>query len=193
MTRSFIALVLDEATRAAVAAEIERLRPLSHAVAWVPAANLHVTLKFLGDRADTELAGATEALGAVAATSRAFAAKLFGLGAFPGMARPRILWVGVAGGGLELGALQSRVEAALEDRGFARESQPWHPHLTIGRIFDPRRWRRQTSPILQEAVARAARTDFGVLPVTRIVLMRSDLAPAGARYRELHSVALGAT
>jgi 2'-5' RNA ligase len=193
MARSFIALVLDEPTRAAVSAQVERLRSLSRAVAWVPAANLHVTLKFLGDRDDAELLAAAEALGAVAAATASFAVKLFGLGAFPGMARPRILWVGLADGGLDLRALQSRVEGALEQRGFARESQPWHPHLTIGRIFDPSRWRRQTSPALQEAIARAARTDFGVLPIARVVLMRSDLSPTGARYRELHSAPLAAT
>jgi len=192
VTRSFVALVLDDPTRAAVSAEIERLRSLSPAVAWVPAANLHVTLRFLGERGEAELAAATEALGAVGAATAPFAVQLFGIGAFPGMAQPRILWVGVADGALDLRALQSRVEGALEQRGFAREGQPWHPHVTIGRVFDARRWRRQTSPALQEAIARAARTDFGALAVARVALMRSDLSPAGARYRELHSVALGA-
>ena len=56
MTRAFVALLVDDAIRASVGAEIERLRPLSRAVAWVPAANLHVTLKFLGERSDEQLA-----------------------------------------------------------------------------------------------------------------------------------------
>jgi 2'-5' RNA ligase len=192
MTRSFVALVLDEPTRAAVGAEIERLRPLSRAVAWVPARNLHVTLKFLGEQSDAGLALAAEALDAVGAATAPFAATLFGVGAFPGMERPRILWVGVAEGALAVRALQSRLEGELESRGFARESRPWHPHLTIGRVFDPRRWRRDTSPALREAIARAATTSFGALPVGRVALMRSDLSPSGARHRELRSAALTA-
>ena len=192
MTRCFVALVLDEPARAAVGAEIERLRPLSRAVAWVPAPNLHFTLAFLGEQDDAGLARAAEALGVTGAATAPFTSTLFGIGAFPGMERPRILWVGVAGGALEIRALQSRLGGALESRGFARESRPWHPHLTIGRVFDPRRWGREASPALREAIARAATTGFGALPVARIALMRSDLSAAGARYRELHSVALTA-
>jgi 2'-5' RNA ligase len=192
MTRSFVALVLDEPTRAAVGAEIERLRPLSRAVAWVPASNLHVTLKFLGEQRDTALALAAEALDATGAATAPFAVTLFGLGAFPGMERPRIFWVGVAEGALEVRALQSRLEGELERRGFARESRPWHPHLTIGRVFDPRGWRRDTNPALRAVIAQAATTGFGALPVGRIVLMRSDLSASGARYGELHSAPLTA-
>jgi 2'-5' RNA ligase len=87
MTRSFVALLLDEAIRATVSAQIERLRPLSRAVAWVPAPNLHLTLKFLGEETDARLALATEALGEVGAATAPFAITLFGLGAFPGVER----------------------------------------------------------------------------------------------------------
>lgn len=193
MARAFVALCLDEPVRATVAAEIERLRPLSRAVAWVPPQNLHLTLKFLGEQTDGRLSEAVLALEEAAAGRAAFAITLHGLGAFPGMERARVLWVGVAEGALEVRALQSQVEAALERRGFARESRLWHPHLTIGRVFDPRRWRRDTSPALQESVARAAGMGFGTLGVARVALMRSDLSPSGARYSELCSVSLAAT
>ena len=193
MTRAFVALLLDEAVRASVSAEIERLRPLSRAVAWVPAPNLHLTLKFLGEETDARLALATEALGEAGAVTAPFSITLFRVGAFPGMERPRILWVGVAEGALAIRALQSRIEAALERRGFVRDDRPWHPHLTIGRVFDPRRWRRDTSPALRDAMARAATTAFGSVPVARIALMRSDLAPSGARYREICSLPLAAS
>jgi 2'-5' RNA ligase len=193
MTRAFVALCLDEPIRATVAAEIERLRPLSRAVAWVPPQNLHLTLKFLGEQTDGRLAEAVLALEEAAAGRAAFAITLHSLGAFPGMERARVLWVGVAEGALEVRALQSQVEAALERRGFTRESRPWHPHLTIGRVFDPRRWRRDTSPALRESIARAAAMGFGTLRVARVALMRSDLSASGARYSELCSVSLATT
>jgi 2'-5' RNA ligase len=190
MPRAFIAVCLDEATRTAVSAEIERLRPLSRAVAWVPPQNLHLTLKFLGDQSDGRLAEAVLGIEEVATACAPFAVTLHGLGAFPGMERPRILWVGVAEGALAIRALQSGVEGALERRQFTPESRPWHPHLTIGRVFDPRRWRHDTSPALMQSIARAASMRFGTVDVSRVVLMRSDLSRSGARYSELHSVNL---
>ena len=193
MTRAFIALSLDEPTRGAVAAEIERLRPLSRAVAWVPPQNLHLTLKFLGEQNDGRLADALLGIEEVAAARAPFALTLHGLGAFPGMEQPRILWVGVAEGALAIRALQSEVESALDRRQFTPESRPWHPHLTIGRVFDPRRWRRDANPALRESIARAATMRFGTFEVSRVALMRSDLHPSGARYSELHSVRLAGT
>jgi 2'-5' RNA ligase len=190
MTRAFIALGLDEPIRATLAAEIERLRPLSRAVAWVPAPNLHVTLKFLGNQTDARLAEALEALSEAGAASVPFGMTFHGVGAFPGMERPRILWVGVAEGALAARALQASIDTALHQRGFTADSRPWHPHLTIGRVFDPRRWRRDTSPTMQEALARIASTSFGTLEVGRVALMRSDLSPSGARYTELRAIEL---
>lgn len=192
MIRAFVALLLDDEIRAAVAAEIDRLRPLSAAVAWVPAPNLHVTVKFLGPQSDARLAEAGDALAEASAATAPFTMMLRGVGAFPGMHQPRILWVGVAAGAMEARTLHARVEAALEARRFPRDERPWHPHLTIGRVFDPRRWRRNTSPALHQAIAHAERAELGNLAVSRIALMRSDLSPQGARYRELHTVELGA-
>ena len=190
MTRAFVALLLDEAMRASVGAEIDRLRPLSRAVAWVPAANLHLTLRFLGEVSDVQLGEVEAALGEAAAVTAPFALTLHGLGAFPGLERPRILWVGVADGALAAREAQARVEAALERRGIPRERQAWHPHLTIGRVFDERAWRREAGLPLRQALAAAARRSFGSLAVSHIALMRSDLSPQGARYRELASAEL---
>jgi RNA 2',3'-cyclic 3'-phosphodiesterase len=190
MTRAFVAVLLDEATRSAVADEIERLRPLSKAVAWVPAENLHLTLKFLGEQTDTRLAEAALAIDEAADTVQRFRLALHGVGGFPGMERPRIVWVGMAEGALSLRTLQSRVEATLGQRAFSPDTRPWHPHLTIGRVFDPRRWRRDTSPALHAAIARMGTMNFGTLEVSRVSLMRSDLHRSGARYSELHSAEL---
>jgi 2'-5' RNA ligase len=191
MPRCFAAILLSAEARQAVAEEIERLRPLSRAVAWVPARNLHLTLRFLGEQAEERLPLILEALAEAGRDAAPFSLTLQGLGAFPGFEKPRILWVGVADGALEARGLQARVEAALEARGFGRESRPWHPHLTIGRIFDERRWRREAALDLRQAVARAGGLRLATLPVASLALMRSELSPAGARYSELGAVRLG--
>jgi 2'-5' RNA ligase len=190
--RCFVAILLDDDARTAVAGEVDRLRPLCRAVAWVPAANLHVTLRFLGEQPDAAVDGLVEGLEETARLTPPFTLGLHGVGAFPGLERPRILWVGVAAGALELRALQARVQAALEARGFGREPRPWHPHLTVGRVFDPGRWRREAGPALRGEVARLGTRALADLAVTRIALMRSDLRPTGARHHELRAVTLAA-
>lgn len=192
MIRSFVAISIDEGLRAALAATVERLRPLGSAVAWVPPRNLHVTLHFLGDQSEERLAEAEAALVEAAAASAPLDVTFHGIGAFPGLERPRILWVGLAHGALETRGLQARVGDALATRGFAREERPWHPHLTIGRVHDERRWRREVGPPLRSALAHAATVTFGTQRVAEVALMRSDLSPSGARYTLRRAVSLGA-
>jgi 2'-5' RNA ligase len=190
--RAFVAVLLADELREAVAAAIERLRPLASAVAWVPPRNLHVTLHFLGDQSEERLAEAEAALADAAAGSAPLDVTFHGIGAFPGLERPRILWVGLAHGALEVRRLQARVTDALATHGFAREERPWHAHLTVGRVHDERRWRREADPSLRGALARAATTTFGTQRVTEVALMRSDLSPEGARYTVRRALRLGA-
>jgi len=147
--RSFIAIHLDEAVRKAVESEVERLKPLARSVSWVPAQNLHLTLKFLGELQPEALETVKEGLIEGVPEAEPFTLAFHGLGAFPGLARPRVIWVGVARGGRECQALQAHVDAALARRGFPKEARPYTPHLTIARkvsrrprplAFEPIRW-----------------------------------------------------
>jgi len=178
--RSFIAILLSDDVRAAVAVEIARLRPLGPRVSWVSPPNLHLTLKFLGELPADALAEVREGLAEAVAGAAPFSLHFGGLGAFPDLTRPRVLWVGVDEGSRAAQALQSHVEAALTRRGFPREERPFSPHLTIGRVRDPRRLVE-----LQQAMTRDARLEFGQFEVRGLSLMRSDLSPAGARYTGL--------
>ena len=181
--RCFAAILLADDVRLALAEEIERLRQLSRAVAWVPAENLHLTLHFFGEEGPERVAEARAALTEAAASVPRFTLELHGLGAFPSLDRPRILWTGVAGGAADVRGLQAGVASALERRGFAREARPWHPHVTLGRVFDERRWRRDASAALRPALATTVGRAFGGSPVASIGLMQSQLGRGGARYR----------
>lgn len=192
MPRAFVALLLDDEARRAVVAVLDGLRPLSRAVAWVPAANLHLTLHFLGDQSEARLGEALDALDEAAAATPPFELLLHGLGAFPGLERPRIFWLGVAEGALAVRGLQARVMTALGARGFPPETRPWHPHLTVGRVPDERRWRRDGGESLRGAVIRAGSLSVARLPVTALSLMTSELLPVGARYTERARRPLGA-
>jgi 2'-5' RNA ligase len=190
MPRAFVAVLLDEQTRRAVAAQIDRLRPLSKAVAWVPPHNLHLTLRFLGDQTEEQLGEVVPALEEAASGVPTFTLGLKGLGAFPGLDHPRTLWVGISDGGPEVQRLQARVAETLERRGVPIEARAWQPHITIGRVADEKRWRREGMPELRSAVMRGAATPFATMPVASIALMRSDLYTSGARYTGIASVPL---
>ena len=190
MPRAFVAVLLDEPTRRAVSAQIDRLRPLSKVVAWVPPHNLHLTLRFLGDQTEEQLAEVVPALEEAASGVPTFTLSLKGLGAFPGLDHPRTLWVGVSDGAPEAQRLQARVAEALERRSTPVEARAWQAHVTIGRVTDEKRWRREGVAELRLAVMRGVTTPFGTMPVSSIALMRSDLYTSGARYTGIASVAL---
>ena len=190
MPRVFVAVLLDEPAKRAVSAQIDRLRPLSKSVAWVPANNLHLTLRFLGDQTEEQLAEAVPALEEAASGVPTFTLSLKGLGAFPGLDHPRTLWVGVSDGVRDVQRLQARVAGALARRGTPTEDRAWQAHVTIGRVTDERRSRREGMQELRAAVMRGATAPLGTLPVNTIALMRSDLSRSGARYTGIASVAL---
>jgi len=183
--RAFVAVHLDDATRAALRARIESLQAAAPAVAWVNAENLHVTLKFLGTIQSASLEGITAGLGAAARQSAPFDLVVRGLGAFPGPTSARVIWAGVTEGRDAMRDLAARVEAALEPIGFPTEPRPFSAHVTLGRIREPRRDAR-----LAELIAAGAAVDFGRVRVRAMALMRSDLSPRGARYSKMVEVSL---
>jgi 2'-5' RNA ligase len=190
MPRAFVAVLLDEPIRRAVAAQVDRLRPLSKAVAWVPPHNLHLTLRFLGDQTEAQLGEVVPALEEAASGVPTFTLSLKGLGAFPGLEHPRTLWVGVSEGGPEVQRLQARVAETLERRGVPIEARAWQAHVTIGRISDDKSWRREGMAEIRAGVVRGAATALGTMQVNSIALMRSDLYTSGARYTVIASVPL---
>jgi 2'-5' RNA ligase len=173
-------VLLGDDVRARLGEEIARLRGLSRNVVWTVPENLHVTLKFLGPIEIDQRARVAASLARVAPAVPGFAITLRGLGAFPSLTRPRVIWGGVDDGAHALTGLAGAVERALVPLGFAAEERGFAPHVTLGRVRQPRR-----DPTLAEALALAATRDFGAVRVDRIALMRSDLSPKGARHGEL--------
>jgi len=183
--RAFVAVLLDAATRAALRAQIESLRRAAPRVAWVAPESVHLTLKFLGHVDPALIEPVSSALQGALAGAPPFDLEILGLGAFPTVSRARVIWAGVGAGRDAVAALAGRVEAALEPLGFARESRPFSPHLTLGRAREPRRNER-----LATLVADGAGRAFGRFRVGSASLMQSILGQGGARYSSLSSVSL---
>ena len=183
--RAFVAVRLDEALQAALGVQLERLRLAAPSVAWVPAQNLHLTLRFLGGVGADTLPRVTRALEGLSGEARPFELAVGGLGAFPTAACARVIWAGLSDGRAAVARLAERVEATLAPVGFEPEARPFSPHITLGRVRAPR-----PDPRLEAALADGAALAFGRVRVDTVWLMRSDLGAAGARYSAIATVPL---
>ena len=105
-----------------------------------------------------------------------------GVGGFPDLIRPRVIWAGLHSEAL--GALAREVEAAAERCGFERERRGWSGHLPIGRVGNLRGARTAL-----RALEHERDRDFGVSEVASMALIRSRLGPNGSAYETLASFA----
>ena len=183
--RCFVAVNLPGEIREEVGKFTASLKEITGAVRWTRPENIHLTLKFLGNVDQDTLQELCAALDGALAGHLSFSLTVKGAGVFPPRGRPRVVWVGLAGETAALAALQSAVESALEPLGFPREKRPFTPHLTVGRVRDPRR-----SGSLGSAIAANREREWGQCVVDRVHLMRSELFPTGPRYSILREVRL---
>lgn len=149
---------------------------------WVEPHNLHLTLRFLGERPAGELDGIRAAVERVVDGRRAFTIVVRGLGGFPSLERARTVWAGVGAGEEELADLARALEGALLAAlpGLRPVEHPFRAHITLARTragyVDGARW----------AYLAAARDRlWGTMDVDRVVLYRSQLFPGGPVYTPL--------
>jgi 2'-5' RNA ligase len=183
--RLFVAIELPEDVRAEVARATAPLRTLDDALRWTRTASLHLTLAFLGETPAERVPALAGALADAAAPVAPFAMALRGIGAFPALRRPRVVWVG-AMAGVELVTLNARVESALAPHGYAPERRPFAPHLTVARVRGTRA--RRIDGLEERAGEVTLDTS---LTVREVALMVSFPEPGGARYERLAGAALG--
>jgi len=148
--------------------------------------NLHLSIKFFGEQPDTAPAALTALLAPVGAAHQPFDLRLSGLGAFPNLRAPRVVWMGVQQDPrLEL--VHHDVEAACAASGYALDGRAFRPHITLARVREP-------LPLANaRALALAARAVVykGVQQVSALTLFESTLGPGGPRYTKVASIPLG--
>lgn len=187
--RSFIAIELPDEVKAALAQLQGQLKTGKQLpVKWVNPYGIHLTLKFLGDIAGNKIDEITGAIEKATEGISPFRLEVKDLGVFPNFKRVRVVWVGVSGEVAQLSQLQQRIESNLAPLGFAPESRPFTPHLTLARV------REQASPDEQQnfgqLIASARFEMIYSFDVDSINLMRSQLTREGAIYSRISSIKL---
>ena len=162
------------------------LRTEAPELSWVGRDKRHLTLKFLGNVEEEDVARLIVATDRAASRHATLEMTVREIGAFPNFRRARVVWIGVEQE-RRLELLHHDLEIECEGAGFEVEGRPFRPHVTLARVRNPLPVDRMRS---FARVARSVRVR-AMVPVERITLFESTLAPSGARYRRVHSATLG--
>ncbi len=189
--RLFIAIHLSDALLATVTTTQRQLQRklVGFPLRWTRPEGIHLTLKFLGDTDPARIPAISEALARAAARHAPFELNVGGLGMFPNVRRPNVLWVGVHDEAHRLRHLAADVDKAAVKLGWQREKRPFNGHLTLARVKKQAGNRERRA--LGEAVQGLRGYErLGTLPVQAIHIMRSQLRPDGAVYTVVERIAM---
>ena len=189
LLRTFIAVEIPPHVQKKIQQETEPLRKAIGAslVRWVPVQNIHLTLKFLGDVSPASVDSLTQMLRTEADACLAFDMPISGLGSFPSLRRPRVLYIGMQAPA-ELEALYRGIESACARLGYESEGRDFSPHLTLGRV------KQDAGALDQQRIRRALEEtkidSLGTARVNSVHLYKSDLKPTGSVYTQIFSAPL---
>lgn len=175
--RCFIAIDLSDKVLRNVTQLKERLSTRVSTVRWTRAEQIHLTLKFLGEVPDRDVPVVCEYAQEVASRFGPIDLKVAGVGCFPPRGGVRIVWAGMADPSGELFRCYQALENAFADLGFNKEGRPFHPHLTIGRVNNPRE-----SDEIRRILKSNEDFDAGSYTADELVVYQSVLKKTGPIY-----------
>jgi 2'-5' RNA ligase len=189
--RLFVALDIDDGIRGRISRFLDGVRRFAPDARWVRPESLHITLKFIGERSEDDIAGIKRALGAIAADT--IEINFRGYGFFPSARSPRVFWVGVESGESKLTSLAAALDGALVELGIPKDEHAFNAHLTLARggagSGSPRRQKSDrvnwSFEHLQEKLAALPAPEFGTMTARKFFLYQSHLSPGGSKYTKL--------
>lgn len=180
IVRAFFGLPLPETHRAALQSYLAECASVAAEFRWTSAANLHLTVRFLGQVESSLAEEIADRVGA--ARSSAFDLRLGELGNFKRGRLVRVVWLGLSAGAHELGGLSSTVEAECVRAGLEPEGRGFNPHLTLARARARDGSQLPALPVPPELASWRA---------TELILYHSRLGRGGAVYEPLRRLSLG--
>ncbi|HHY38163.1 MAG TPA: RNA 2',3'-cyclic phosphodiesterase [Clostridia bacterium] len=183
--RTFVAVSLDKECSMGLSRILDELVVSGADFRWVSEDNLHITLKFLGNITADKIIEVENVLAASLEGQKGFEICLEGIGGFPKVNRPKVIWIGVKEGAARLSELARTVDKALSRIGIKREHKGFVPHVTLGRMRSPEGLGALVSKISTFEWNEPLRSR-----VESVLLMKSTLTPKGAKYSVLRTFPL---
>ncbi|MEJ2280345.1 MAG: RNA 2',3'-cyclic phosphodiesterase [Candidatus Bathyarchaeota archaeon] len=143
--------------------------------------NMHLTIRFLGDIPISMVDVLSEEMKNLQFSS--FKLEIRGVGAFPKLNYPRVIWAGIRKGSKLLEDIFSQLEYRLTGLGFKKDNKGFSPHLTIARVRTGKNKAR-----LAELIMELEDYEFGIVNIDCLRLKKSDLTPRGPIYTNLSEV-----
>lgn len=190
MTRTFIALEMNENLQRHLEGVIRQVAQVLPSVRWVDPAGIHLTLAFLGELDDDRLIEAMQAAQVAALQAKSFTYSLSRLGIFGNARSPRVIWIGIDESSGALSSIHRVLNQELELRGFEIDKRPFSPHFTLARVKTP------LSPIEQQQLQSLLQSgqkgivSSATYPAQHLEVVKSELSRTGARYTRLQSYPL---
>ena len=177
--RSFLAFDMENDTVLNRLAAVQNLLVQTGAdLKLVEPRNIHITVRFLGDITPNMAEKIFEEMKKIQFAP--FNVCISGLGAFPDLRYPRVVWAGMTEGADQAKNVFSQLEPRLRGLGFTPDPKGFSPHLTIARVKSGR-----NKAQLAEFVNKNANYDFGAIKAECLRLKKSDLTPKGPIYSTL--------
>ena len=139
--------------------------------------NFHICLKFLGEVNESLVQEIYSVLENITLSKNAFEVSLKGVGVFPNISNPRVVWVGVESD--EILNLAEEIDFNLSKLGFEKEKRKFVPHLTLGRLRD-----KKGKQIIKEFLDKYKNLKMKFY-VDKITLFKSKLSPKGPTYKKI--------
>ena len=192
--RVFIAVNLPDHVTCWLSGIQKELKAFGLSVHWTRPENVHLTLKFLGEIIPQNVVSVCHAVEESAEDIAPVEIFAKGVGVFPGVKRPRVLWTGIAGRIDQLCDLQRNIDTALNGLGFPKDERAFTGHLTIGRFGADHRPHSRSPESLPEllidTMKRFHQTASLPFLADAVHVLKSDLTPAGPIYTNLATVQL---
>lgn len=180
--RAFISVDLERFDE--IEEYLTELKTIDPTIKVVDPAQIHLTLKFLGETEEGLIDKIKEAMVASVQGVEPFTLKLVGSGAFPSQNKIRVVWIGLEDI-LRLGTIASRLDESLAKLGVTREARPFAPHVTVARAkFEA------PNPAIRQLIETKTAQVFGQQKVDRIRLKKSVLTKCGPRYSTVEEMVL---
>ena len=163
---------------------LRQLGEMSRAVKPVASGGLHLTLKFLGNTAEERCSEVEQQIQECVASQSGFELPIRGMGAFPSLRRPNVVWAGLQDDG-KLESMTVELHERMMELGFEPDRfRLFRPHITLARVS------ARPPDTLKQLVQLHESTEFSKLEVNSISFIASKLTPAGPQYTTIRQFEL---